>query len=992
MLRYLFFSLFLLSGFAALVYEVTWSQYLKMILGHAAYAQALVLVVFMGGMSAGAWIMARRSERLSLPLTTYVLVEAGLGLAALFFHPAYLAVEGRYLALIEALAPGPALLFTIKTVASALLVLPQSVLLGATFPLLSAALVRRFPGRPGEMIANLYFNNSLGAAIGALVTGFVLIPRLGLPAALGSAGVINLLIAAAVAPFAWLELGRHGGAPVAESWRAGHERTAWVRWLAGAAFITGCASFLYEIAWIRLLSLVLGASTHAFELMLSAFILGLALGGFWIRRYVDRLRRPLLFLGGVQIAMGVLALLSFPMYSGAFYVMEFILRALARSNQGYELYQALSHGLALAIMLPATFFAGATLPLLTRLLLGHGGGERSIGVIYSANTIGAIVGVLLATFALIPYLGLKVTLIAGATLDVLLGLAFIWQQRESAPLVGRVTATALPALLVAAIVFYPQDPLLLNSQVFRRHAPGNLARSGFETLYYRDGRTATVWAGSNASGLRILKVNGKTDASMSTQDRPPGGDELTQILTGAIPLALQPQVQRALVIGFGSGQTTATLLTHPGLEQIDTVEIEQSVVEAGQYFRPTVDATFDDPRSHIWIEDGRSFMAQPGLPYDLIISEPSNPWVSGVAGLFTTEFYRQAVQRLAPGGLLVQWLQLYEMDFELLASVFNALAPHCEDFAAYDALGGNLLVVCAATPRELTPVADQLFDYPGMDAILERIGYRTLADFAVNRIASGRVLGPMFRELTPEVNSDFDPLLEYRAPRYHFFGSGVAELDALARAPIPLLSRLDPLFRGSPRGELTRSPYNPRALAIYEVNEWLRQILDEAPGQASELTEFLHSAECSAQTQALGDLLFQRTSQFDGAVDPQLIGAFWQRIEASPCVAGLAGEHRQWVQLLRTMNLRKFNEMGRLATDLLAAEGQVAQRYWPVVLGAAMLSHVAGGTPRTALSLYDQYGEELYLRRFPYVLALVGMAKEAVVSEAASETSAVDPK
>src|SRR5207244_703119 len=298
--RCAFYGLFIVSGFAGLIYESIWAQYLKLFLGHAAYAQSLVLAVFMGGMAVGAAAAGRLSERLVNPLLVYARVEAMIGLLALAFHSLFVALTDLAHWWLLPRLGNEALVLSGKLGVSCLLILPQSVLLGMTFPLMSAGLARAQPRAPGESIAMLYFTNSLGAAAGVLASGFVLIAWAGLPGTLRTAGILNLLIAATV----WLLARPAHHAPL-RSERSGADAA---RALLGVAFFTGLASFVYEIVWIRMLSLVLGASTHSFELMLATFILGLALGGLAVRRRVDASPEPARLLGRVQGAMAPAAL------------------------------------------------------------------------------------------------------------------------------------------------------------------------------------------------------------------------------------------------------------------------------------------------------------------------------------------------------------------------------------------------------------------------------------------------------------------------------------------------------------------------------------------------------------------------------------------------------------------------------------------------------------------------------------------------------------
>src|SRR5688572_13190084 len=351
-----FYLLFTLSGFAALVYESIWSHYLKLFLGHAAYAQTLVLAIFMGGMALGSWLCSRYGTRWRNLLLGYAVTEAVIGICALGFHRVFVGVtDFSY----DSIMPGlgsPAVVTAFKWSVSALLILPQSVLLGMTFPLMSAGLIRAQPERSGGTIAMLYFTNSLGAAAGVLASGFVLVALVGLPGTMMTAGLINVLLALVV----WL-LAKDMAftAPSASSdRRAASGRGQGYALMLAVAALTGTASFIYEIGWIRMLSMVLGSSTHAFELMLSAFILGLAFGGLWIKRRIDAIASPEAFLGVVQVAMGMLALGTLVVYGYTFEIMQWLLLILDRNEASYSVFNAGSHLIALIVMFPAAFCAG----------------------------------------------------------------------------------------------------------------------------------------------------------------------------------------------------------------------------------------------------------------------------------------------------------------------------------------------------------------------------------------------------------------------------------------------------------------------------------------------------------------------------------------------------------------------------------------------------------------------------------------------------------
>ena len=463
-LRAAVYTLFALSGFAGLIYESIWSQYLKLFLGHAAYAQTLVLAIFMGGMAIGAWLAGSVARASAAPLRWYLAVEALLGLAALGFDAAFRGMQGWMYDSVIPVLHSPLMVDLARWSASAVIILPQSILLGATFPLISAALVRQLPDGAGRALGWLYFSNSLGATAGVLCSGFVLIDLVGLPGTILTAGLINFALALMVYPL--LPRFQAAAKAPATSAQPGTDG-AGLRLILCAAALTGAASFFYEIGWIRMLSLLLGSTTHAFELMLSAFIVGLALGSFWIRKRIDSQPRLRSWLAWIQLLMALCAFVTLSLYLASFEVMAGFWHLVQANDGGYVAFNLFSYLLCAGLMLPATFCAGMTLPLMTAMLLRTGHGEASIGRVYAANTLGAIAGLLLATHLVMPLLGLRQVVIAGALIDLLLGL---WLLRPGMPTLGWMQRAGLAAiLLTAGAVGYSVrfDPLVTGSGVYR---------------------------------------------------------------------------------------------------------------------------------------------------------------------------------------------------------------------------------------------------------------------------------------------------------------------------------------------------------------------------------------------------------------------------------------------------------------------------------------------------------------------------------------------
>ena len=729
------YLLFALSGAAGLVYEATWQRYLGLLVGHDADAQVFVLVLFLGGMSIGAFAAGKRSERVARPLAAYAVVEALIGLAGLSFHAAFQATMRLAFDRLFPAIHGAAGVAAAKWALAALLVLPPSILLGATFPLMSAGALRlldpRGEGTSGRILSMLYFSNSLGASAGVLVSGFFLIGLAGLPGTLAAAASANLAVALLVLLLAG-PLERPGNRPAAPADAAPSSELPLPRLgrvLLAAAFLTAVASFVYEIAWIRMLSLVLGAATHSFELMLSAFILGLAAGSFWIRRRSDRFADPLRALGVIQWAMGCLAVATLPLYLASFRWTATLLSALDRTEAGYRFFTVSRYGFCLAVMLPATFCAGMTLPLITRTLLRGGAGERAIGAVYGANTLGSILGAALAGLVLLPLLGLKPLLVAGAAIDAGVGVVLLVLAARAGghpPRLARFAAASF-ALLALVVSFAARfDPSVLSSGVYRY---GGLPAPGSrEIVSHRDGRTATVSVTRNvADGTLVLATNGKPDASVTRawtrpphgEQRPPlRGDEPTQATMPVLCLAHRPGAKTAAVIGLGSGISSHVFLGDPGLTRVTTIEIEKEMVRGAALFRPANRRVFEDPRSELVLDDAKSFFAGAGRRFDIVLSEPSNPWVSGVSGLFTVEFYERVRRYLAPGGVFGQWLHLYELSDPLVLSVLAAIDRNFPAWDAWLVSGADLLII--ASDRELPPPDWSVASRPGIAEDLSR--------------------------------------------------------------------------------------------------------------------------------------------------------------------------------------------------------------------------------------------------------------------------------
>jgi predicted membrane-bound spermidine synthase len=960
----LFFSLFALSGFSGLIYESVWTSYLSLFLGHAAYAQILVLAIYMGGMAAGSWICSTFCFRWKNLLLGYSLAEGTIGLLALAFHSAFVGLlDFSYSTVIPYLG-SPMLIEAFKWSLSGLIVLPQAILLGMTFPLMNCGIIRRFPERPGRSIAILYFANSIGAAIGVLTSGFLLVKLFGLPGTVRIAGLINILLALAV----WTVVRRSAEERPPARVRYGavqeHPSAASYRLLLLASMLTGAASFMYEVGWIRMLSLVLGASTHAFELMLSAFIFGLAFGGLWIQRRIDALPSPVRFLGQVQVVMGLLALSTLATYGTTFDVIQWILGNLDKTELGYTLFNFSRSAVAMAVMLPATFCAGMTLPLITFILIKQRQGERSIGAVYGANTIGAILGVFLAIDVAIPSVGVKGLIAFGAALDMALGLIILWHRRVksgSNRMKAAYTGVAVAAILVT-ILFVHLDPYKMGSGVYRY---GQLLSNEDRVLYHRDGQTATVSCFLSEEGELSIRTNGKSDASvMVGSGAEHSYDETTMTLLAVLPMTFRPLARTAGVIGFGSGYTSHVLLADPALARVDTIEIERNMVEAAQNFRPLVDRVFTDSRSHIYYGDAKTFLSTGKKRYDMIVSEPSNPWVSGIAGLFSREFYHQVREHLDDDGLLVQWVQLYETNVDLVFSILKAVSENFEDYVVYKTYDLDAIII-AKKKGALGRPDYSVMKVPAVRDALRRIHIQNEHDISIREIGSKQLFERLLEASSVPANSDYYPFLDQNAERARFLQLTALDFAYFTRYPLPVLEMLQSSGARVDSAEITPCARYSES-GRYRAAMWLRDRLvggnaDSGSGQGDLAQKALKLKQYRQGDPSLGGE--ERMAIFFGLLGemfPYLTTAdfdrLWKSLDTGAFAQAESPSERQWLGLIRAIGERDAGGMLEHARDLLANQPNLDPLAQSYLLSCGLLGAVAEGNRAEARGLLSRYG------------------------------------
>lgn len=763
-------ALLFVSGLCGLVYEVLWLRYLTLLVGSTTAACAVVLSVFMGGLAVGNLVIGHLADKCTNRLRLYGSLELLIALVCVTFPLVWRFASWLYSEGAIMWADAPVAVSALRLALSGLIVFFPTFLMGGTLPVLA----RHLAGSAAEVrrrVALLYYANSLGAVAGCLLAGFVLIRALGMAMTNTVAAVTNalvgmtaLILARRTQPQAAQGLAPLSHTPAPDEPPVGNHSTR--PWAAGIALmgigLSGFAAMTYEVVWTRLFTIVLGTTTYAFTLMLAAFITGIAFGSQLISRRSVRSDSQTLF-GLCELGICCSVLMAMPIYPWLPYAFMRISDVVGRTQVGFVLYQFLTFGFSFLIMFVPTTLFGMTLPLVSDLVARRPESVgRRVGTVFAFNTAGALLGALAAGLLLIPWIGLRHTIELGIVINGAVGAVVLFAPGPKRTLRAHLcAAAALTLMMMLYFVFVPDwDRQLMTAGVgrfARRKTPAyaDYVRGidAASCLFYREGREATVSVES-ALGAKTLLINGKPDAS-TIADMP------TQILLAHVPLLLAPDARRVLIVGVGSGITVGSALTHP-VEHVDAVEISAAVIDAAHYFSPENRDFWKDERLELHVTDATTFVNTAPRGYDVIISEPSNPWVAGMSDLFSVEFFQSCREALANDGLMAQWFHGYAMDMRSFRMIVRTFARCFPYVSIWETAEGDFVLIGSAHARDLdfqamrdrVSVAEVQVDLKRIDIVgLPAV----LACQFVSSANVPRVVG------SGVVNSQRSPKLEYRA-------------------------------------------------------------------------------------------------------------------------------------------------------------------------------------------------------------------------------------
>ena len=770
---------------------------LRLVFGSTTLAITTILVAYMSGLGVGGLFGGKLAGRFKNGVRAYGWMEVAVGVYA-FAVPSILGLYPDLNPLLASLGFWPAALVRF-TLVLLLLAFP-TFMMGATLPVLVATLVREH-GDLGKRTALLYGTNTLGAVVGVLAVTFIAFNRLGVSGtntlATSMDIAVGLIAVFLIAP-------SHDSSEVeAESAEpdAAEPVPQGRRWSPAliAYGLVGFTALSYEVAWTRAFAMVLGSSTYAFATMLAGFLAGIALGALVMQRVLHRIERPVfafaagLFLLGLS-SLGVL--FAFQLIPSTF------LKVFADVGISGESLVWLGLAISFVVMLAPTLVLGALFPLLVRIVGEDRASGAAVGDVYFVNTVGSAAGAFTAGFIAIPFLGLQGTMVGAIAINFATATVVLWVYGRRSSASWRLPTAVVGTAAVLVLLFPPQlntEELALGVY-YRSRSQVDLGlpeipmqgEVGAETLFYEEGINCTVSIHRTEGGIEeggiSMRLNGKTDASLV--------DMSTQILSGHLPYLFGGERGHAMVIGYASGVTTGAVSLHKP-ESVDVIEIEEAVVEASHFFDEYNHRPLEREGVELVLDDGRTFLTYTDKQYDVIISEPSNPWISGCSNLFTAEFFQTVDGVLTEGGMLLQWVQLYGIDETGLQSILAALFETFDYAYGFLANAGStdLMLIATNHPMQAGDLAS-LEELPkAAQEDLARLGIHSTAEFWSLLFLDTIELRAL-AETSSEVNTDDSMFVELEAP-WHLYENQLGISPLLGEFLLPLSKGILPMLERS---------------------------------------------------------------------------------------------------------------------------------------------------------------------------------------------------
>lgn len=770
--RTLIFVLFFVSGITGLVYEVAWTRMFVTVFGSTTHALSTVLAAFMAGLALGSIILGRMGDRFRRPIVVYGVLEVLIGVYALLVPWIIGGLPRVYSAVFYAFGQQTLPVTLLRFVLSFLVILIPTTLMGGTLPILSKYAGREF-ARIGRNIGALYAFNTFGAVIGSFVTGFFLLELIGVSASVYLAAAVSIAVGA-IAVTSGSQTGKRTTPEVSERPVVGRALPAFSSFIVLLAIgISGGAALAYEVIYTKVLVFSLGSTAHVFSLMLTTFLVGLALGSFVTSRLIDRSDRPSDLFGIIEIMIGATALGSIYLLSKLNFTNEY----LVIRDAGGNLFSLRGAGFlqAASIMLVPALFMGSAFPVVTRIYTRQDLVSSSVGRIYFFNTIGAVAGSLIAGFVLVPLLGSARSIAFVASFNIAAGVMLFACEGKRRAWMGA-AAVSLVALVVVAFVIDPA--------VFARTF--NIKEPDSDLLYFKEGVSGTVTV-HRYPDYDLLAIDGVNVAGTSDMLR------VTQKLQGHLPILLADDKQKVAHIGFGSGETLRILTLH-GAHAIDGVEICRDVIDvAKRFFLALNKNVFSEPNVNIVIMDGKNYVLLTKDDYDIIMTDSIYPGTGGASALYTYDHFKTVRDKLKPGGIASCWLplDLSPQDMRVALKAFSDAFPDMGIWYCYMTFSQHALLVGkkdAPIRIDLAKITEAFSDSTIRDdfrSILIDDPFTLISCFFADGDAVRQFCGDAPR------HSDDHPILEFglarRGSAKPYLSSNLEQLLALRPNPIPYI-------------------------------------------------------------------------------------------------------------------------------------------------------------------------------------------------------------
>lgn len=756
---------FFFSGACGLMYQVAWLRVLSLVFGNTTFATSTILSSYMAGLGLGALYFGKRIDKSKMhPLRAYAWLEGGVAVFAFMTPLLWKLIEWLMIGFYRGFEPSFIVLNMFKfVIAFAALFIP-TFLMGGTLPIVSKYFVKRRE-ETSKFVGFLYALNTFGAFFGVLFTGFYALYAIGVWQTVYLAGFLNLIIFVIFRKAS--DVGDDKSNEVADVTPVSPVESKQGEDISGVRgtllFLFGCSgavSMMYEVGWTRVLAMSLGSSVYAFSIMLATFLLGIAIGSYLFTRYSKRFTVTLRTFSVLQLLTALFVFLGINVFMDMpFYFVQVFKWAKADP----AMMEVGKFMLCSMVMLPPTLVIGAMFTCFIDLYKGSHDLGQDVGTAYFSNTIGTILGAALTGFFVIPVIGIQQTLFVGAWINVVIGVAVFFL--SSAPVISKksaVPAVVALTVILAMIQVQPWDAKVISSDTAVK--PDNLVHlskqefkdsfRGRDIIFYKEGHSATVSVIKARDNIS-LAVNGKVDASIR--------DGFTQYLLGHLPMILHPDPKKALVIGLGSASTVAAVAAHE-VKEVHVVELEDAVVQAAPFFGKLNRNVLNDPRVKMFVNDGRNFLLMQPDKYDVIVSEPSNPWMAGVANLFSLEHFKTMKEHLSENGVACQWLHAYSMspdDLAMIIHTFTQAFPYVQLWTSYYP---DLMLVGYHSPTKLDfSQVQEKFKNPQMLADLGEYGVQTPESLLGSFWLDDGELRQIAKDAS--THSDNKPLLEFSAPK-----------------------------------------------------------------------------------------------------------------------------------------------------------------------------------------------------------------------------------